>query len=162
MEVFMKKKICILIFAVLCLVCSFYIINRNNNSKIVYINYEQLKQYLNQNKSFIIIIGRSDCPDCQILDSELRSNISIPENKTLYYLDVKTYKDEDTKSDIYTNIKNKFNLTWVPTCYKIVDGEISNSLQYLNSNYNNLSIEEQEETLEKYNSKVEEFIKDIN
>lgn len=153
------KKIIILLFFLLIVGCQI------STNKIKSITFDEYKQMINSKETFIVYVGRSDCQDCKLFDEYIEKLI-IPENIKFVKMDIKKYRDQSKKkntsaneSDIYTNIKKTFNLSWVPTIYKIKGGNIISKFQYLDSEYHSLNEEDKTQRKKYYENNFKIFLK---
>ena len=55
---------------------------------VVYIGYEELREKLESEESFLLIISREDCPDCRVLKEDIENN----NKNTKYKYDIFEYE----------------------------------------------------------------------
>lgn len=121
------------------------------------IEYEELLKKLDIENDFLLYIGRPDCPDCQNFVPLLKEYIDENEYSGVYYLDIKKFRDaanienaSEQNIKFYDDLKNKFNIEWVPSMYHIKKDEIISKYEYLNKEYYELDNNEKLEMEEKF------------
>lgn len=96
----------------------------NKTEKLNYVNYEELKDTLQNKDSFILYIGRPSCKICAIVSNSLHKFI---DNKLpIYILDMEPYRDTDQ----YETIKKELNFYFMPNFKYYEYGE---QLYHMNS-----------------------------
>ena len=121
-----------------------------NKKGLININLKKLVDLENESKDFILYIGREDCQDCQIFKPILEQNIGRDSEK-VYYLDLKEYRTKairenaDSKDiERYNNIKEKYNIEWIPTLIHIKNGIQISNFQFGNVDSENLQLNDAE------------------
>lgn len=131
--------------------------------QILHIPYEHLSKKLLESKDFLLYIGRQDCFDCQSFYPILEENISADENIEVYYFDIKELRDgsagpnaQDENIEKYEWLKQRFDIQWVPSLYRIMDGVIVSKYEYLSEDYyaiedEKVQTQEREKFLQEFN-----------
>lgn len=119
-------------------------------NEISKINYDQLKEKYEEGTDFFLYIGRTDCRDCQKFYPVLEKYVNENVGRGVYYLDVKEYKDLATAEnadikdvDFYDDLKDEFDVEWVPSVYHIRNNMILDKYEFLSEEYYNLDSKEQ-------------------
>lgn len=125
---------------------------------------DSLEKMKTQPKDFILYIGREDCGDCQkfepILEEYLSDNAS-----GVYYLSLKEYREKAnrenaTEEDVkkYEEIKEKYDIAWVPTLIHIRNGIQVSRFEFLDEGYGELEEKKKKEYEQEYIIKFYEWI----
>jgi len=132
---------------------------------LISIDYVEVEQKMEKGLDFFLYIGREDCRDCVKFNPLLVECIGEKENQGVYYLDIKKYRDlakaenakkEDT--EFYDAIKEKFDITWVPSVYHIRNGMIIAKYEFLDEGYYEMEKELQEKEEQYYIEKLYDWI----
>lgn len=109
---------------------------------IVPITYAQLEEKLTNNHDFVLYIGRSDCQDCIEFHPQLEAFLNQNPDLGVYYLEIKTFRDEAKKEDatqeqkvFYQNLTEELDFDWVPTLQHRQGKEIVSKKTYLDDSY---------------------------
>lgn len=120
----MKNKKEIIIIAILSIIVIAFIIavaikGVDSNKYLINISYEELKEKLDKEESFVLYIGRKGCSACEAFNPKFKKIIN--EYKiTTYYLDLATYEDNEIDY-----VQKNISFTGTPTVVFIVDGKDS-------------------------------------
>ena len=116
----MKKKLFLLLICVLFLFgCK--IKNNSEEGKIITLSYEELKEKIDKEESFILVVTRTDCSHCAIYLPRLQK--VLEEYKlTAYKIEIDEWTDEETGS-----LKDICNVSGTPTTIFIENGEEKNT-----------------------------------
>lgn len=125
-------------------------IDEERVNKLQSIDYEELEKKYEKGTDFFLYIGRTDCRDCQKFYPILEKYIEKNENKGMYYFDIKKYRDLATNENadakdvsFYDELKDDFNIEWVPSVYHIRNNMIIDKYEFLNEEYYKLDATEQ-------------------
>lgn len=109
---------------------------------LVPITYEQLEDKLTNNHDFVLYIGRSDCQDCIEFHPQLEAFLNQNPNLGVYYLEIKTFRDEAKKEDatqeqkdFYQNLTEELDFDWVPTLQHRQGKKVLFQKTYLDDDY---------------------------
>lgn len=141
------KKIILLIFCIL--ITSGCAASSNNkitlsskNSEIHELSYEELKTKLASKDNFVLYIGRPDCGDCIEFEPILKEYLDRNHGIDIYYLNIKTFRDNSRKvdatkeeKDFFANLYTELDFDWTPTLQHINSGEILSKYTYLDKEY---------------------------
>lgn len=164
----MKKTIILLILISIlggCAKSTSPTITKNvSNAGIHDISYNQLKQKLSSKDIFILYIGRPDCGDCKEFYPILEEYINDHQGVSLYYLNVKAFRDASRapeatqeEKDFFENIQEELDYQWTPSLKYINAGKIIDSYSYLDEEY--YKIEDENKKTKEKQSFVDAFIK---
>ena len=125
-----KKNGITIIASIILLIGSFLILNylnmKNNQGGLFKINYTTIKEKINNNDEFALIISRSDCSHCISYKPKVEQ-IAKKNNIKVYYIDY----DDEKKKDIDTFFE-EFNLDGsTPITIFIKDGQETSVLNRL-------------------------------
>lgn len=165
----MKKILLMLLSSVLFVGCSTstdpLFKTTDYDNEIVEKNYDDIIQKINNDDTFLLYIGRSDCQDCNDFYPYMKKHVKMPKNSAIYSLDIKNMRDKASEKtalqkdvDVYNNMKKYFNLKWVPTVKMIKFGQIIDTYEYNNVENN---IDAENATVYEINSR-QEFDKFVN
>lgn len=162
----MKKTILFLLACLLLSGCYSRKTERLQIQGIQEINYQELTQNLNSDVTFVLYIGRPDCGDCQEFYPILEEYIESHEGTGIYYLNIKSFRDQANKEDasqeekdFYENLYKKLHFDWTPTIHIISNGKFIRTYQYLDEDY--FEIEDrmkQKERRQEFLDEFEEFM----
>ena len=81
----------------------------------------------------------------------------------IYYFNIKTYRDlagSDNEKDasVYDEIKERYQIDWVPSVYHIRNGIIVDKYEFLNEEYYELNAEEQQASEKMYIQEFEDWM----
>lgn len=106
------------------------------------ITYDELKNKLSSEDSFVLYIGRPDCGDCKEFLPILTSYLEANEGTYLYYLNIQSFRDRAksenaTKEEIdfYENIREELDFKWTPILKLVNKGETISEYTYLSEEY---------------------------
>ncbi len=127
------------------------------------IDYEELNGKTETNIDFFLYIGREDCRDCQKFYPIVEQYISENPGTGIYYFNIKTYRDlagSDNEKDasVYDEIKERYQIDWVPSVYHIRNGIIVDKYEFLNEEYYELNAEEQQASEKMYIQEFEDWM----
>lgn len=127
------------------------------------IDYEGLDRKTETNIDFFLYIGREDCRDCQKFYPIVEQYISENPGMGIYYFNIKTYRDladSDNEKDasVYDEIKERYQIDWVPSVYHIRNGIIVDKYEFLNEEYYELNAEEQQASEKMYIQEFEDWM----
>ncbi|MEF9839370.1 MAG: thioredoxin family protein [Lachnospiraceae bacterium] len=132
---------------------------------IVEINDDKLEELNNYPKDFILYIGREDCGDCQNFNPILEQYL-LDKSYGVYFLDIKKYRENAIKEnaskeekEFYEQLKEKYEIEWVPTLIHIRNGIQISRFEFLDSEYGSLSGNKQKERESEY---IAQFYKWMN
>lgn len=121
------------------------------------IAYTQLCEKMSATLDFMLYIGRPDCKDCQAFYPILEQYIAAHDGMGVYYLNINNLQKENKEllenpksSSEYSQLKQMFDLQWVPSLYRVVNGTIVSKYEFLSADYYTMGNEEQAEEKEKY------------
>ena len=113
----MKKYILILIICLVLITgCK-----KNEKGKLITLDYDELKEKIDNKDTFILVITRTDCSHCAIYIPRLEKVLKEYE-LTAYKVEVDTWKDEE-KDDL----GDICNVSGTPTTLFIENGEETNT-----------------------------------
>ena len=117
----------IIVIAVIIGVCLFiyFSVNKNKDTKVINLNVNQLKEKINNNDSFVLIITKDDCSHCKLFIPVMES-IGSDYNLNFYEVSLSNLNNED-----YTYLKNIANISGTPTTIFIEKGEEKNTANRL-------------------------------
>ncbi|MFV0466007.1 MAG: thioredoxin family protein [Lachnospiraceae bacterium] len=82
-------------------------------------NSSELYEIISKSDASYIYFGRPTCPDCEEFQPILEEVLTI-KNQYIFY-----YNTDDRKNDdIYDEFIELFDITWIPTIYKVKDNAI--------------------------------------
>lgn len=116
------------------------------------VSYDDLQTKLNGKDRFILYIGRPDCGDCKefypILEAYINENVGT----SIYYLNVKDFRDASRKEnatkeekEFFENMQEKLEYQWTPTLKYIDNGKFLDSYTYLDEEYYEIKEENQKQ-----------------
>ncbi len=156
------KKIYLFLLSFLCLVGCQNTTERLKIEGIVNIEYEELTQNLNSDVTFMLYIGRPDCGDCQVFYPMLEKYINENQETGLYYLDIKSLRDQanskdatQEKKEFYENVYKELHFDWTPTLHIISNGKFTKTYQYLDEDY--FKMKDREKQKERKQQFIDEF-----
>lgn len=135
--------------------------------QILHISYERLSEKMTENRDFLLYIGRRDCLDCQSFYPILEGYVSAHEDAEVYYFDMKELREssmgQNTRQEdieAYEQLKQRFDIQWVPSLYRVVNGTIISKYEYLSAEYYEIEDEsrqkeERERFLQEFNAWME-------
>ena len=103
------KKILICLMTILLVGCG--------NPKYTEINYEQLKQKLDNKDTFVLVFGSDTCSACASYEP-IMQKVMKDKKIEIFYVNIHNLSDEG-----YSKIYSKFVITATPTTVFIKDGE---------------------------------------
>ena len=103
------KKILICMMTILLVGCG--------NPKYTEINYEQLKQKLDNKDTFVLLIGSDTCSACASYETTM-TKVMKDTKVEIFYVNLHALSEED-----YSKIYSKFVVTSTPTTIFIENGE---------------------------------------
>lgn len=103
------KKLLICLMTILLVGCG--------NPKYTEINYEQLKQKLDNKDTFVLLLGSDTCSACASYEKTM-SKVMKDTKVEIFYVNLHNLSEED-----YSKIYSKFVVTSTPTTIFIKDGE---------------------------------------
>lgn len=103
---------------------------------------EAILEKMDNNSDFLLYLGRDDCRDCQAFSPLLKQYLDDKTDAGLYYLNVKATKENTAQID---DIKKQLSLKWVPIVMHIVNGEVTQSFQFLDESYYDLPTDAEKE-----------------
>lgn len=138
-------------------------IQKNDNTTGIHeLSYDQLQSKLSSEDNFILYIGRPDCGDCQEFYPILESYINEHVGTSVYYLNVKAFRDasrkegaSDKEVTFFKNIKEELDFQWTPTLKHVKAGKLLDSYTYLSEEYYEIKDESKKEKVK------QEFIDDF-
>lgn len=152
----MKKILSIVVLCCVLIGCT------TNSSKVIEkdeakagiheISYPDLKQKLASKDRFILYIGRPDCGDCKEFYPILEEYITNHQGTSVYYLNVKAFRDASRKpeaskeeKDFFENMQKELDYQWTPTLKYIDGGKIIDTYSYLDEAYYKIEDEKQKQ-----------------
>jgi len=81
------------------------------------INYKKLEKMLNDNESFVLVVGSATCQACNIYRRTMEEVIK-EFSLMIYYVDVANFNNADI-----VKLDERFNIVYTPTTIIIIDGE---------------------------------------
>lgn len=89
-----------------------------------------LMKKLAQKESFLLFIGRPSCPDCQAFMPLLNKAMEETGKPELYYWNTDEAKKDDKQnhSQLYEALSKQMDVNWVPSLFKIKDGQVFDRL----------------------------------
>ena len=87
------------------------------NTKYTEINYEQLKQKLDNKDTFVLLLGSDTCSACASYEKTM-TKVMKDTKVEIFYVNLHALSEED-----YSKIYSKFVVTSTPTTIFIKDGE---------------------------------------
>ena len=116
------------------------------------VSYDDLQTKLNGKDRFILYIGRPDCGDCKEFYPILETYIKDNSGTSIYYLNVKDFRDASRKEDatkeekdFFENIQEELEYQWTPTLKYIDNGKFLDSYTYLDEAYYTIKEENQKQ-----------------
>ena len=103
------KKLLICLMTILLVGCG--------NTKYTEINYEQLKQKLDNKDTFVLLLGSDTCSACASYEKTM-TKVMKDTKVEIFYVNLHNLSEED-----YSKIYSKFVVTSTPTTIFIKDGE---------------------------------------
>ena len=103
------KKILICLITILLVGCGKY--------EYTEINYEQLKQKLDNKDTFVLLLGSDTCSACASYETTM-AKVMKDKKVEIFYVNLHSLSEED-----YSKIYSKFVVTSTPTTIFIKDGE---------------------------------------
>lgn len=103
------KKLLICLMTILLVGCG--------NPKYAEINYEQLKQKLDNKDTFVLLLGSDTCSACASYEKTM-AKVMKDTKVGIFYVNLHNLSEED-----YSKIYSKFVVTSTPTTIFIKDGE---------------------------------------
>jgi len=139
----MKKTVLAVVCALLCACAAPQDnVKRLEITGINEIEYTKLQSVMEEDVSFILYIGRTDCGDCQEFYPILEDYLEEHEGEGVYYLNIKSFRDAAKADDateeevaFYDNLSSTFRFNWVPTLEVISSGNVGKQYQYLDEDY---------------------------
>lgn len=129
----MKKNNLALILSIMCIVISIGIIYfsvRNVEFQTKYlkeITYKETKKLFDDDESFILYVGSSECPHCKDFSPKFKR--VLDKNKVYaYYLDLNELSTEEAE-----DFQNYISISGTPTVAFIVDGEEESTMNRISS-----------------------------
>lgn len=112
----MKKKI--IIMSIIILIASLIYVIINNNSKLIKLNYTEIKEKIENKDNFVLCISATNCSHCQNYKPKLKK-IANKYNIKIYYIN----KDKLTEEE-YKEFKTKLSFDGgTPTIIFFKQGE---------------------------------------
>lgn len=118
------------------------------------IDAKTLEDKIENNHRFILYIGRSDCKDCIEFHPLLEDFINSKSSLGVYYIDLKSIRDEAFKEnttkeaqDFFNHIKDYLDFHWTPTLQYREGKKIIRQITYLDENSTGTK-EEKEQSLD--------------
>lgn len=86
-----------------------------------------------EDKSFLLYVGRNSCPDCIAFEENILSELNM--TATMYKLDTQQYKDDiDSKKEqaqeIYDEFKKEIGYEWIPYIAVYLNGKWDNAFNF--------------------------------
>ncbi len=157
------KKLLTILLCILLVGCSTTKIERINIEGFQEISYTKLNQLMKEDKQFLLYIGRDDCGDCQQFKPLLVDYIENHEGTGIYYLNIKTFRDNAKKDnatneekEFYENLSKTFKFNWTPTLEMVTKGKIGKQYQYLDEDY--YTIKDREQQIKRRKEFEQEFV----
>lgn len=90
-----KKKITVIIASILVVIgaITYYFIS-SYNSNLIEVNYNELKEKIDNKEDFVLCISRTTCTHCQDYKPKLKK-VGYKYNIDIYYIDVDLLSDSD-------------------------------------------------------------------
>lgn len=118
-----NKKGLIVIITLFVIVLAFILVlvfkNINKENYLIDISYNELKEKIDNEETFVLYIGKEGCSACEDFNPKFKSIINKYKIKT-YYLDLAKYSDEEEK---YV-VKN-ISFSGTPTVLFMINGKDS-------------------------------------
>lgn len=136
-----------------------YLYKNININQIEVVNHNQITEMIENDRSFILYIGRNDCFDCNEFKPYLEQFLLDNPGVYLYELDIKDmyYDDDDT---VLNEFKEMLEFDWTPSLRFVYEGVIIDSYQYLDKAHYALDSKEKRENSQK--KFIEEFYNWMN
>lgn len=116
------------------------------------VSYDELQTKLNSKDRFILYIGRPDCGDCKEFYPLLETYIDENKGTSIYYLNVKAFRDASRKEEaskeekeFFENMQKTLDYQWTPTLKYIDNGKFLDSYTYLDEAYYKIKEEDQKQ-----------------
>lgn len=137
----------------------------NHNLEIV--SYEQVLEKISNNEKFLLYVGRDTCKYCHVFTPSLIKTLEkYPANVPVYYLYTQSYKtainrEEENAQEVWDNLKLSLGIEFTPSFVLFENGENSIAFNgYIESDYFDLSKEEQESAREDVSYVLEQWLAD--
>lgn len=90
-------------------------------------------EMVEEDKSFLLYVGRNSCPDCKAFEENILSELNM--TATMYKLDTQQYKDDiDSKKElaqeIYDEFKEEIGYEWIPYVAIYLNGKLDNAFNF--------------------------------
>lgn len=121
----MIKKIAIMVVLILCSIFLIHYTTMTNNSKNI-IEIKNLRTIEELEMSYVYF-GRDSCSDCVAFKPYMEKVLS-KNSKSVNYVDTQMHKE----NNLYKEIKNKYNIKYVPTLIFINKGKIIKTFNMTN------------------------------
>lgn len=142
----MKKLFCLLIAFAFLTGCNKVVeeveLSYDRPVGIVEIDYDSLQEKLETPTDFILYIGRPDCGDCKLFYPCLEQFIQNHEGSGIYYLNIKSFRDNANKEDatkeekeFYENLKENLGFAWTPSLIRYQDGQKAECFEFLDASF---------------------------
>lgn len=134
----MKKKLLFIIsIIVISLTVLIIIDNRNEQNLLLNINSNEYDEIIANDENKIIYIGRPTCPECAEIQPILENIIEEVGVKVYYYNTENAKKDD---MDSFNNIKESYNIQYVPVLINYEGDEEVNRFEYSDYEENHESL----------------------
>lgn len=110
-----------------------YIYKNDNFEQFMDVTYDEIKDMINQDQSFIVYIARDDCFDCSEFKPYLLAYLDENPGVYVYNFDVKSLYHGD--ESVYSDVKLLLQYDWTPSLRFIYEGEINSKYQYLDDDF---------------------------
>jgi len=126
------------------------------------ISYEELQEKFEKDTSFILYIGRPDCPDCAEFYPIIETYVKENEGMYVYYLNVKAFRDASREDDaseeriaFYENMQEELSFDWTPTLHLFKGKEVISTYTYLDRDFH--AISDADKQMERKDEFIQEF-----
>ncbi len=101
--------------------------------EITPLSYDAFLEKMSQPTDFLLYVGKADCKDCQEFYPILEEYVDTHDGTGVYSIEVNELRA--AREDAYEQLKESLDLQWLPTLYRIVNGHVASSCQYLSADY---------------------------
>lgn len=138
-----------------------------DNHGLEVVSYEQVLEKIENNEKFLLYIGRDTCKYCYVFTPSLIKTLEkYPANVPVYYLYTQSYKTainnkEDGAQETWDNLKLSLGIEYTPSFVLFENGEQILAFDgYIESDYFDLTKEEQESAREDVSFVLEQWFAD--